>query len=303
LPTDTADSPPWYSDFEEFLWEYFRKVDQELPGLDTVLYNFTTGEFYDVHWNYWSKGGSGGFSYTRTKSVKTVVASASYTDSILPPEIDISAPADGIFELCVSADIIGEMKKDCISFTKAGEDRIVINGTCNQPSVEQDVQAAIDALSELLHTGDDKTDKKIEKALKHLEKSLDHKLWETDSTLTKKGKKVFDEDKKAVKELKKIHDPAILDIIESIVSISNSLAQTAILEAEEAIAAGGSQKEIDKALKEIDKVQKEMAKAQKELDHTKKNGTLDPKYDKAIDHYKKAWEHAQHAMKKLSKHE
>ena len=37
--------------------------------------------------------------------------------------------------------------------------------------------------------------------------------------------------------------------------------------------------------------------AQEELDHTKKDGTPDPKYDKAIDHYMKAWEHAQKAIK------
>ena len=103
----------------------------------------------------------------------------------------------------------------------------------------------------------------------------------------KKGQKVYDEEKKAVKELKKIHDPTILDIIESIVGIGHSLSQTAI---EAAIAAGGGQKEIDRALKEI-------GKAQKELDHTRKDGTPDPKYDKAIDHYKKAWKHAQKAIK------
>ena len=46
-----------------------------------------------------------------------------------------------------------------------------------------------------------------------------------------------------------------------------------------------------------------MEKAQKELDHTKKDDTPDPKYDKAIDHYKKAWKDAQKAMKQLSKPE
>ena len=40
-----------------------------------------------------------------------------------------------------------------------------------------------------------------------------------------------------------------------------------------------------------------MEKAQKELDHTNKDGTADPKYDKAIDHYKKAYKHAQQAIK------
>lgn len=32
-----------------------------------------------------------------------------------------------------TSDIFGETKKDCIPFTKAGQDRIVINGRCNQP--------------------------------------------------------------------------------------------------------------------------------------------------------------------------
>ena len=51
-----------------------------------------------------------------------------------------------------------------------------------------------------------------------------------------------------------------------------------------------------KALKEIAEAQKEMVEAQEELSHTKKDGTPDPDYDKAIEHYKKAWEHAQHAL-------
>ncbi len=156
------------------------------------------------------------------------------------------------------------------------------------PRPRKNLAGIIDDLSALPPSGDNKTERRIENAIKHIEHSLDPKSWESDPTLTKKGKKVFDELKKAVKELKKIHAPTILDINESIVGISNSLAQTVI---EEAIATGGRQKEIDKALKEI-------GKAQKELDHTKKDGTPDPKYDKAIDHYKKAWKHAQKAMKK-----
>jgi len=58
-----------------------------------------------------------------------------------------------------------------------------------------------------------------------------------------------------------------------------ALAQNAI---DDAIAADGKAKEIEKA-------QREMEKAQREMDHEK--------YDKAIDHYKKAWEHAQRALK------
>ena len=154
-------------------------------------------------------------------------------------------------------------------------------------AIQESLAGIIDDLSDLSQGSDKKTGKRIQKAIGHLEKSFDGKYWGTDSTLTKKGQKVYDEEKKAVKELKKIHDPTILDSIESIVGIGHSLSQTAI---EAAIAAGGGQKEIDRALKEI-------GKAQKELDHTRKDGTSDPKYDKAIDHYKKAWKHAQKAIK------
>ena len=154
-------------------------------------------------------------------------------------------------------------------------------------AIQESLAGIIDDLSDLSQGSDKKTGKRIQKAIGHLEKSFDGKYWGTDSTLTKKGQKVYDEEKKAVKELKKIHDPTILDSIESIVGIGHCLSQTAI---EAAIAAGGGQKEIDRALKEI-------GKAQKELDHTRKDGTPDPKYDKAIDHYKKAWKHAQKAIK------
>jgi len=140
-------------------------------------------------------------------------------------------------------------------------------------------ELVIDILSNFLPTGSDKSDKGIEKALEHLKNSLDPKFWKSDFTLTKKGKKVFDEEKKAVRKLKKIHDPTILGIIKSIVDISNSLAQTAL---KEAMAAGSSQKEIDKALNETDKALEQISKG---------------KYDKAIGHYKKAWVHARKAMK------
>ena len=36
----------------------------------------------------------------------------------------------------------------------------------------------------------------------------------------------------------------------------------------------------------------EFEKTQYAFDHTKKHGTPDPKYAKAIDYSKKAWEHA-----------
>ena len=68
-------------------------------------------------------------------------------------------------------------------------------------------------------------------------------------------------------------------LILMLVKADSILARVAI---DDAIAANGNPKEIEKA-------EKEMAKAEKD----KKKG----KYDKAINHYKKAWEHACKAMK------
>jgi hypothetical protein len=170
------------------------------------------------------------------------------------------------------------------------EDEIVI--TVQNAAPKNFKQIAIDALSELLPTGDNKTDKRIKKALKHLEKSLDPKLWETDSTLTKKGKKVFDEEKKAVKDLQKlIKDRKVPDdvkvvfenVIDELLTADKLLAETALNEAKEY---EGTDKKVGK---EIEKSEKELEKATKELEKGKP--------EKAIDHYKKAWEHAQHAMK------
>jgi HYR domain/SdrD B-like domain/PA14 domain/Thrombospondin type 3 repeat len=38
---------------------------QQLPGLDTCLHDITTDTYYDIHWESWSRGGAGGFSYSR----------------------------------------------------------------------------------------------------------------------------------------------------------------------------------------------------------------------------------------------
>jgi hypothetical protein len=75
-------------------------------------------------------------------------STTAYSDSELPQEIDISALADGDYVLCVSAsrEPPASIEEDCISFTKAGEDTIVINGSCNQDPV---CDAAIPSTAEL----------------------------------------------------------------------------------------------------------------------------------------------------------
>jgi len=128
--------------------------------------------------------------------------------------------------------------------------------------------------------------KGIKKAKKHIEKSLESKRWLDETHLhPKHGKKVFYEEKKAVKDIKKLckkgdfPEELCERLIGMLVEADSILARVAI---DDARAAGGKEKEIEKA-------EKEMAKAEKE----KSKG----KYDKAIDHYKKAWQHAIKATK------
>lgn len=67
-----------------------------LPGRSTCLHDVTTDTLFDIHWLAWGRRGAGGFSYTRVGPVA------------------------------------GRAEKDCSTFTKAGEETIVINGSCNQ---------------------------------------------------------------------------------------------------------------------------------------------------------------------------
>ncbi len=168
-----------------------------------------------------------------------------------------------------------------------------LDGSCIGGTLLDDKYGVRDDLAALSPSGDKKTDDRIKKAIKHIDKSLADKLWEDGNYLTKHGKKVFDEEKKAVKELghivkdkKKGKKKGLLTdevqvAIDKLVAIDESLARLMI---DKAIANSGDSKEIDKAEKEFDKAQKEIDK-----EH----------WDHAIDKYKKAWEHAYHALKKV----
>ncbi len=151
---------------------------------------------------------------------------------------------------------------------------------------------AIDEL-EAAKTGNKKVDKGVDKAIDRVEKSLEAKLWESNARLdSKHGNKVFDEEKAAVKELQKLirgkHTPDGVKtvcgaVIDKLVLVDKLLAEIAL---EDAQAYAGTSDKVDR---EIAKSEAELVKAQEEAD----NGN----YDNAIDHYKKAWKHAQLAIK------
>jgi predicted extracellular nuclease len=140
---------------------------------------------------------------------------------------------------------------------------------------------AIGVLSTLLPTGDRGDDNRIGKAIESIEDSLNPAYWIDDFHLTDQGNKVFDEEKKAVMDLIKVLGPTEAEVdvvIAALVKADQDLAATAI---DDAIAAGGSEKFIDKALLE-------MEEAQADLDQGRP--------EKAIDHYKQAWHFAQKAL-------
>ena len=143
-------------------------------------------------------------------------------------------------------------------------------------------------------------DDPIRKAIEHIRESLEPNLWETDWSLTSKGKIVFDEEKGAVEELMTILEatdaqPVLRDhtlvAIGYLTAADRTLASTAI---EQAIAraqeAGcyttdSHNTKCQKLLHKIASAQKEMVRAEEEMESRK--------YDKAIDRYKKAWQHVQ----------
>ena len=159
-------------------------------------------------------------------------------------------------------------------------------------------------LSDLINivSDDKKTSKDLERAIRHVFKSLEPDLWLDDFHVN--DKKVFDELKKAAKDLTHVIDSKnasdeVKDvsqiIIEDLVNVSGLLAEAAVEDAEDARDEIVDDRIRAKMNKEIDKSVDEFEKVANELDETKKRG---PNYEKAIDHNKHAWKHAQHALDK-----
>jgi len=157
---------------------------------------------------------------------------------------------------------------------------------------------------------DKDTIEQLNKAVKHLDKSLNPELWlsgdgnrlnpentkehdaETGEKI-KKGDKVFKQSARAVKDLMKIDDDQISDIIEEIVRIDRELALVAIQEAEDLLMNIEDKNTIDKMNTELGKAIMDLERAEMDL--------ANDKPDKAIKDFKKAWKHAQHAIKNEQK--
>jgi parallel beta-helix repeat protein len=171
------------------------------------------------------------------------------------------------------------------------------------PSPKNLITYAKDLLEDA-KTGNRKIDKEIDRAIDHIQKSLNqdpknpdeswkkYPLWDDDTHLDpKQGHKVFNEIKKVVKELMQLIEndespQPVADtcqvVIDKLIVAVDIISRTAYEDAQDY----SSNKKVDR---ELEKCEMELIKSEKNL--TEHN------FDKAVDHYKKTWEHAQLAMK------
>lgn len=141
-------------------------------------------------------------------------------------------------------------------------------------------------------TGNRIIDKKIDKLIEYIEESLDNGFWVDDQHLdSQQGHKVFDKDKATLKKIQELlkHkrtpnsvEDACKEAIEKLVKANEMLTKKSI---EEAKAFLGTSRQVDH---HISIAEKEFASAQEKLARGQP--------DKAIDLFKKAWEHAQLAI-------
>ena len=165
---------------------------------------------------------------------------------------------------------------------------------------------ALDILEVHVEPGNTSPDDPIGKAIVHIRKSLQDELWDTEWTLTDMGKIVFDEEKAAVEILMKVReaadtDPAIKDsalaAIRHLAAADRTLASTAINQAIATAQAAGCytthsyRSNCGKLLHKIALAQQEMVSAEKEM--------ANRRYDKAIDYYKRAWQHVHFDRRQL----
>jgi hypothetical protein len=134
---------------------------------------------------------------------------------------------------------------------------------------------------------------RIEKAIEHISRSLDSRLWVDDFHLTKCGYKVFYEEKQAVHYLIKIlRDKKETTVVKEVVqAVIGRLLQADKLLAEMAIREAKAMGSTDpRVIHEIKEADEEFSEALSDIGKGR--------FEHAIEEFKEAWMHAQHAMKK-----
>ncbi len=191
---------------------------------------------------------------------------------------------------------------------------------------------AAEALAEVLPTGDSDLDDALAEAIERIEASLADELWLDDQHLSADGKEVFKEEKKAAKELLELAgdddsdsgsdsdsdsdtlspdvEDAVVLALGNLAVADDKLASTALDEAAAAADAAGcppdaggsgdsdSDSDSDSGGCDCAKARDEIAKGEEDLARAA-DDVADGEIDKAIDRYRKAWEHAQKALAAL----
>ena len=182
-------------------------------------------------------------------------------------------------------DGVGDATDECQG-TLPGE--IVTENGCTAAAA---VEAAVEELEVLQETIENSSE--VDNALKALDKNDDPELWLDETHVdSQQGHKVFDNVDSAVRDLTKLlkkpkdlteeEIASVEQVVAALVAASLSIAQTAIDEVPDpATVAPKLQKRV---ADELARAEEAMTKGLSELD---KGNT-----DKALDHFKKAWEHA-----------
>ena len=140
----------------------------------------------------------------------------------------------------------------------------------------------------------------LDSAADNQESSLSPDLWEDGMHLDeKKGHRMFEERKKAVMELMKVMERD--DTSREDRTVYRTAVEVGVEEARGLAATLHDELQRTtrdpRALRELERCCDDLAAGDEMLDNTNKDGTADPRYDKAMDHYKSAWLHGQLAKK------
>ena len=267
--TDSLGAALWQRTYGGAVSEQGHSVDQTLDG-GYIVAGFKGETKYDAY-------------LVKTDSLGNTVWERTYGGDGDDRAYSVQETRDGGYIIGGFTESFGAGTSDVYLIKTDGKGLV---GTCESTCLKQDVLVELDTLKP--HSK--RMAKGIKQAKEHINKSLDPKYWLDETRLVyKRGKKVFDEEKKAVKDIRKLckkgefPDELCQRLIGMLVEADSILARVAIQDAK---AAHGKEKEIEKAEKEFAKALKELTK-----DHP----------DKAIDHFKHAWDHACKAVKKHKK--
>ena len=188
----------------------------------------------------------------------------------------VQDPAEASFERKSNALPIYEPN----AFRSSDHDPVVVG--LELQTAREIKEATVADLEALLPTGTAKNNQRIEQAIDRIDDSLSPDNWESDSVLDdQSGNHVFDREQQAVQELMKVGAPDDADVADAIAHIVEADRQLAFAAFYAGIAGDGDAGRIPNSAAQLD-----LAAA----------AAADGDFDKAVSHYKKAWQEAIKAL-------